>query len=96
MVLLKANNIKAQSQVNRQSAKFQPKYLGPFKITEQVSTYSYHLSLSITMYIHPIFHVLQLKAWNQSPPYPGQILMPSAPVMVEDHIEYEVEKILDK
>ena len=96
MVLLKADNIKVQSQVNHQSAKFQPKYLGPFEITEQVSTYSYRLSLPSTMRIHLVFHVSQLKAWNQSPPYPGQIPTPSAPVMVQDHIEYEVEKILDK
>jgi hypothetical protein len=49
MVLLKADNIKAQAQVNRQSTKFQPKYLGPFEITEQVSAWSYHLNLPGTM-----------------------------------------------
>ena len=48
------------------------------------------------MRIHPVFHVSLLKTWNQSPPYPGRIPKPSAPVIIEDQIEYEVEKILDK
>ena len=62
MVLLKADNIKAQSQVNRQSAKFQPKYLGPFEITEQVSTYSY-----VSIYQQPCVYIQYSMCHNSRP-----------------------------
>jgi hypothetical protein len=95
-VLLSSTNLKIQSQVNHPSNKFNSKYIGPFEITEQVSASAYHLKLPKTMRIHPVFHMSLLKTWNQSPPYPGRIPKPSAPVIIEDQIEYEVEKILDK
>ena len=96
-VLLSTANLNLASQVQRLSRKFQVRFIGLYLIKEQVSTVSYRLTLPATLRIHPVFHVSLLKPYHQGPhSYSGRTPQPSAPILVEDYVEYEVEKILDK
>jgi hypothetical protein len=96
-VLLSTKNLNLASQVNRPSRKLQEKFIGPYEIIEQVSPMAYKLDLPGTIRIHPVFHVSLLKEYKATPEkYKNRTVQPSAPVLIDDHIEYEVEKILDK
>jgi hypothetical protein len=72
--------------------------IGPFSIAKRIGEVAYELSLHETMrHLHPVFHVSLLKPYISWPaafsnPHP----MPSLPEIVEDHIEYEVDRILQK
>jgi len=45
--------------------------------------------------IHPVFHVVKLKAAPQDPIVGRQANPPPDPTIMEGELEYEVEKILD-
>ena len=68
--------------------------MGPFKIEEIVgeSKLAYHLQLPPQMRVHPVFHVSDLKLYISSSR--KQYSRPD-PEIIEDHEEYEVEKVLD-
>ena len=40
--------------------KFQPKYLGPFKILSKISSHAYKLDLPSSFKIHPVIHIRYL------------------------------------
>ena len=91
-------NLNLASQVQRPSHKFQVKYIGPYEIIEQISPVAYKLKLPSTIRVHPVFHISLLKPFktNPSTKYPLRTPQPAPPVIVNDHEEFEVEKILDK
>jgi hypothetical protein len=58
LVLLATTNLKLKG-----CPKFLPKFVGPFKILQAVSTHAYKLELPTTWFIHPVFHVSLLKPY---------------------------------
>ena len=58
-VLLSTENLKLLG-----CPKFWPRYVGPFTITEVISTHAYRLDLPATWKIHPIFHISLLKPFE--------------------------------
>jgi hypothetical protein len=89
MVLLSTLNIKLKF---KGASKLLPKWIGPFKVTEQVNPVAYKLDLPDTLKIHNVFHVSLLKAAMFRPGCP--VNPPPPPVMVDGEFEYEVESIL--
>ncbi|KAG9017981.1 hypothetical protein FRB90_012756 [Tulasnella sp. 427] len=89
-VWLSAENINT----DRPSKKLSAKRLGPFLINTVVSTHAYELELPHTMRIHPVFHVSLLMP-HTTDTIPGRVQEPPEPDQVEDHEEWEVEKILN-
>jgi hypothetical protein len=94
-VMLSTNNL---SSLNK-SPKLLPRYIGPYTIKRVISSVAYELDLPSNMKIHPTFHVSKLKPYhdNNDSMFPNrdQIIRPP-PDVVDDHEEYEVEKILNK
>jgi len=78
---------------NMPSAKFKPRFIGPFKVDRQISQSAYRLKLPRDLKIHPVFHVSLLK------PYVTDPINPPPPLPLEPEPEsddWEVEQILDK
>jgi hypothetical protein len=96
-VLLSSNHIHLASQAARPSKKLQPRFLGPYTITHIVSPVAYKLELPDTLRVHPVFHVSVLRPYMSPTSYPDRPapVPPPLPVSVDDHVEYEVERILD-
>ncbi|EIW71884.1 hypothetical protein TREMEDRAFT_27017, partial [Tremella mesenterica DSM 1558] len=89
-IWLDARNIKTK----RPTKKLDYKYLGPFKITRQISSPAFQLQLPSSMPIHNVFHI-SLPEPYKSNQMPKHIQPPQPPVEINDELEYEVEKILD-
>ncbi|CAM6104731.1 unnamed protein product [Calypogeia fissa] len=72
--------------------------IGPFSVAKCIGDVAYELSLPETMrHLHLVFHVSLLKPYISRPltfsnPHPT----PPLPQVVDDHIEYEVDRILQK
>src|SRR5271170_7205419 len=88
-VWLSSANISTQ----RLSKKLDWKRLGPFTITEQISTQAYRLQLLASMKIHSMFHVSLLKPYH---PFtiPDRSQPPPQPIIMKSESEYEMEEIL--
>jgi hypothetical protein len=88
-VMLSTKNIK----LKRPSAKLDHKFLGPFPIDTIINPVAVRLSLPPSMArLHPVFHVSLLE------PYHGPLSRnrPPEPVIIDDELEYEVERLLDR
>ncbi|QRW26785.1 Retrotransposable element Tf2 protein [Rhizoctonia solani] len=88
-VWLDAKNVEIRSNSN----KLDPKRLGPFKITEKISSHAYRLELPETMKIHDVSYVGLLSKVHESPSQPLPERPP--PETIEGEEEYEVEQIID-
>ncbi|KAI7967784.1 hypothetical protein MJO29_001061 [Puccinia striiformis f. sp. tritici] len=89
-VWLDSTNIRS----TRPTKKLSEKKFGPFEIESAISKNAFRLKLPPSWSrIHPVFHVSLLS--SSSPPFPGKALPPPEPVSVQDHLEWEVSKILD-
>jgi hypothetical protein len=89
-VWLSSKNIKTQ----RPAKKLDHKRLGPFKITAKIGSRSFKLALPHTMRIHPVFHVNLLEPFKKDKiqdRHPKEL----PPIVVNNHHEFEVEKIID-
>ncbi|KAF8748754.1 hypothetical protein RHS01_10600 [Rhizoctonia solani] len=75
------------------SNKLDPKRLGPFKVTEKISSHAYRLRLPDTLKIHDVFYVGLLSKARKSPSQPFPKKPP--PETIEGEEEYEVEQIID-
>ncbi|QRW25065.1 Retrotransposable element Tf2 protein [Rhizoctonia solani] len=75
------------------SNKLDPKQLGPFEVTEKISSHAYRLKLPDSLKIHNVFYVGLLSKAHESPsqPFPER----SPPETIEGEEEYEVEQIID-
>ncbi|KAF8761978.1 hypothetical protein RHS01_00172 [Rhizoctonia solani] len=88
-VWLDGKNVELRTNSN----KLDPKRLGPFKITEKVSSHAYRLELPETLKIHNVFYVGLLSRSHESPSQPFPERPP--PETIEGEEEYEVEQIID-
>ena len=97
MVYLNTDNLRLKIKQKGRSAKFYPRFVGPFKIiksTPQTSTYK--LELPLEYKIHPTFHARRLKPAIDNDPalFPDREPSRPPPIDVEDN-QYIVEKIKD-
>jgi hypothetical protein len=94
-VMLSTYNL---SSLNK-TPKLLPKYIGPYTIKRVISSVAYELNLPSNMKIHSTFHVSKLKPYSDNNddifPNRDQIIRPP-PDIIDDHEEFEVEKVLDK
>src|SRR6202040_3280936 len=90
-VWLDARNIKTK----QPSKKLDHKKLGPFPVTEKVSTHAYRLGLPHAMnQIHNVFH-LQLLEPVQPDPFPHHMQPPPPPIEIDSELKYEIAEIVD-
>ena len=99
-VILDSHNIRYRIKKTGRSAKFYPRYIGPFKIIKakpDSSNYELELYPAVDFKsIHPVFHAKLLRRYIPNDPrrYPAREPARPPPVIPEDN-QYEVEKILD-
>jgi len=80
--------------INQPSRKLTERQIGPYTITHVVSPNVVVLKLPPSFKIDAPINVSQLRPYKP-PTFPGQQIMPQAPVEVEGEEEYIVEEILD-
>jgi hypothetical protein len=94
-VLLSTKNLSLHTNGCR---KLMPRFVGPFTITRQVNPVAFQLELPSTMRIHNVFHSSLLRPCPQRDPSgadgPVGPTHP-APLIIDGHEEFEVERILD-
>ena len=79
----------------RPMKKLDDRRIGPFEVTDEVSTHARRLRLPTELrFIHPVFHVCHLEPYVENQ-IPGRVQPPPPPVEIEGVEEYEVEEILD-
>ncbi|KAJ9507837.1 hypothetical protein QJQ45_019250, partial [Haematococcus lacustris] len=95
LVLLSCANLNLQTAVN--SAKLQPRFVGPFKVLAKHSPVSYKLDLPSSMRILPTFHISRLRPYLSSSSFPERAveLQPS-PVIIDGEAYFTVEAILGR
>ena len=74
--------------------KLDHRFLGPFKISEKISSHVYRLELPSTMQIHDVFHVQLLEPFMDNT-IENRIQSPPPPIEVEGQEEHKVEAIID-
>jgi len=89
-VMLSTRNIKT----TRPSNKLDYRFIGPFKILDQVSTHAFRLELPPSMKIHNVFHVSLLEPHKPNT-IPHRVQEPPPTIEINGQIEYEVERIVD-
>ena len=89
-VLLSTVNLQLRVAASN-ARKLLPKYIGPFKNLARVNEVAYPLQLPDKMKVHPVFHIILLRAFRSDGSY-----IPHPPTCFEDHhLEYTVECILN-
>jgi hypothetical protein len=76
------------------SKKLDYKKVGPFQVTEKISSYTYKLQLPKDLKIHPVFHVSHLEPYTEAN-IPSCTWSPPLPIIIDNEFEYEVNHILD-
>ena len=60
---------------------------------QQISPVAYRVDLPPSWRLHPVFHVDKIKKYIRSEEFLREVHLPP-PVMIEDHLEYEVEDLI--
>lgn len=74
--------------------KLDDKKIGPFRITERISSHAYRLELPTTMKIHDVFHVNLLSPYRNDSDFHWKQVQPPPVVMEEGEEEWEFEKLV--
>ena len=90
LVLLSTIHLKMKNM----PAKFQKRFVGPFKILAKVGQNAYTLDLPASWKIHPTFHVSLLKKWQQSAFVSAGPSEPERVQLDDEEKLWEVEKLL--
>ena len=86
-VFLSTANIKMKF---KGSPKLLPRWIGPFKVLDQINPVAFRLELPSNLKIHNVFHISLLK-----PVAPGtSSVAASPPTIIDSALEYEVEEIV--
>lgn len=91
-VLLSTANLKLRT--DGPASKFNPRWCGPFTITERIGKVAYRLELPSTMRVHPVFHISLLKPY-QAPEDVDDRPAPRPPPIIGDDV-YEAERISNR
>jgi hypothetical protein len=78
----------------RPSAKFQPRFFGPFRVRKCIGPVAYRLDLPTSCKFHHTVHVSRLKKYDQSDSSIRPPVEVPAPLDVDGQIYYQVDKIL--
>ena len=78
----------------RPSSKLDVRRLGPFPVLGQIGTSSYRLELPASVKLHPVFHVSLLEPYHANS-FPGRVVAPPPPVVVDGAPHHEVATVLD-
>jgi transposase InsO family protein len=89
-VYLATANIKTR----RPTKKLDDKRIGPFTITEKVSSHAYRLKLPKSLRIHDVFHANLLTAEKRDTEFHWRQITPPPVVSENGEEEYEIERIL--
>ena len=89
-VWLLLENIKTK----RPCDKLDYRRLGPFVIKKKINLVVYRLELPATMKVYSVFHVSFFEPYRESVFF-GRMQSPPPSIEIENHEEYEVEKVLD-
>jgi RNase H-like domain found in reverse transcriptase/Reverse transcriptase (RNA-dependent DNA polymerase)/Integrase zinc binding domain/Chromo (CHRromatin Organisation MOdifier) domain/Retroviral aspartyl protease/Zinc knuckle len=94
---LETKDLRLRIKKKGRSAKFYPRYIGPFEISKaEPATSNYTLKLPPDFRIHPKVHARRLRPAHDNDPelFPGRIPPNPPPIDAEDE-QYAVEAILD-
>lgn len=80
--------------LGRPMKKLTDKCIGPYPITEMVSSHALRLKLPKTVRIHPVVNIMRVRPYVE-PRILGQGTIPPPPVVINGEKEYEVEEVLD-
>jgi len=93
MVLLSTRDLKWQM-VNRRTDKLTERFVGPYRIKGIISLNAIELDLPSSVRIHPVVNVSRIRKYRDQ--VRKQKVTLSLLVVIEEEIEYEVERILSK
>jgi hypothetical protein len=81
-------------QTKRPMKKLDNKKVGPFTISEKISSHAYRLDLPKTMRIHNVFHINLLSASKEDSDFHRRQVRPPPIITEEEEEEYKVERIV--
>ncbi|KAK2464151.1 hypothetical protein APHAL10511_003844 [Amanita phalloides] len=81
---------------NRPSKKLDDRRFGPFSVLQKVGQRAYQLQLPASWKIHPVFHTSLLRPYRPPTTAIQHRPLPPPPILVGDHLEQEVEAVLDE
>ena len=78
---------------NNPTAKLAPQHYDPFPIAKKLSPITYHMTLPLSMKIHPIFYMDLLTQYHKTEAHGPNYEQPT-PDIIDGEPEWEVEKII--
>ena len=80
---------------SHQNRALQDRWHGPYEIIELIGKNAIKIKFPIGMKIHPVISTAFVKPYNESTIFNNRIMEPPSPVEINNHLEYEVDSILN-